>query len=129
MAEDAKSALEHRIKGCYAEYYESWLRMQPIDLIDRAEEIASVQRMLEELPLAVAEEDAEYLLRFKNPLEVVADSWQSMTGSGTIVDEEMSHLLWELRDKRDAEQVYEMEPEYCDTADPSAPQITPRMTL
>ena len=128
-AEDAKTALESKIKDCYAEHYDSWMQMQPIDLIERAEEIASVQRMLEELPLAVTEEDAEYLLRFKDPLEVVADSWQSMTGSGTVVDEEMSHLLWELRDKQDAEQIYEMEPEYCDVPSPPEPHTTPQMTM
>ncbi len=129
MAEDAKKALERKIKDCYAEYYESWMQKQPIDLIERAEEIASVQRMLEELPQAVTTEDAEYLLRFKNPLEVVADSWQSMNGSGTVVDDEMLHLLWELRDKQDAEQNYEMAPEYYDTPDPPASQISPQMTM
>lgn len=109
--EDARSKLKRKLDACYNEYYESWLQMQPLDLVERAEEIASVRRMREELPYAVTEEDAAYLLRFKNPLEVVADAWQSMNGSGSIVDDDMTQILWELRDRQDAEEYFELEPE------------------
>ena len=47
--------------------------MQPAELIERCEELEAVTRMADELPSAVTEEDAEYLLRFRNPLEVVSD--------------------------------------------------------
>ena len=126
MAEDVRSLLKQKVENCYKEFYASWLMKQPIDLVERAEEIASIQRMAEELPSAVTEEDAKYLLRFKNPLEVVSDRWQSMNGSGTVVDDDMSHILWELRDHRDAEQDYEMEPEYYAPAQPEqqAPDFT-----
>ena len=127
--EDVKTQLEQKVEDCYKEFYASWLMKQPIDLIERAEEIASIQRMAEEFPSAVTEEDAEYLLRFKNPLEVVSDRWQSMNGSGTVVDDDMSHILWELRDRRDAEQGYEMESEYCEHTPPPAPQMIQQMSM
>lgn len=112
MAENAKAALKEKLQTCYDRYKAGWLQKRPEVLIEEAEEIASVQRMFRELPDAVTEEDAEYLLRFKNPLEVVSDRWQSMNGSGTVVDDDMSYILWDLRDKQSAEFDYEMEPEY-----------------
>ena len=129
MAEDVRSLLKQKVEDCYKEFYASWLMKQPIDLIERAEEIASIQRMAEEFPSAVTEEDAEYLLRFKNPLEVVSDRWQSMNGSGTVVDDDMSHILWELRDRRDAERDYEMEPEYYEQPAPQSPKMTQQMPM
>ncbi len=71
--------------------------------------------MMQELPSAVSDEDALYLLRFKNPLEVVSDEWIRRNGmESLVVDDEMSHLLWTLQDHGDAEQFYEMEPEFSD---------------
>lgn len=56
-----------------------------------------------------------YLLRFYDPLEVVSDEWLSRNGiDSLIVDDEMSHLLWSLQDRGDAEQCYDMEPESSD---------------
>ena len=129
MAEDVRSLLKQKVEDCYKEFYDSWLLKQPIDLVERAEEIASIQRMVEELPDAVTEEDAAYLMRFKNPLEVVSDRWQSMNGSGTVVDDEMRHILWELRDRREAEQEYEMEPEYYGQTPTPTPQMAQQMSM
>ena len=124
MAENAKAALKEKLQTCFDRYKAGWLQKRPEVLIEEAEEIASVQRMFRELPDAVTEEDAEYLLRFKNPLEVVSDSWQSMNGSGTVVDDDMSYILWDLRDKQSAEFDYEMEPEYYNQPTPSSPEMT-----
>ena len=116
MAEERKdsvrSQFERKIKDCYQRFEAGWLQKSPAELIEAAEEIASVQRMAKELPSSAAEQDMAYLLRFKNPLEVVADAWQDMNGSGSVVDDEMTHILWEIQDRRAAEADYEMEPEY-----------------
>ena len=110
---DSKSKLIHKIDENYASFKERWLRMQPAELIERCEELEAVTRMADELPSAVTEEDAEYLLRFRNPLEVVSDEWISRNGMHSlIVDDEMSHMLWSLRDRRNAELDYELEPEF-----------------
>ena len=129
MAENAKAALKEKLQTCYDRYKAGWLQKRPEVLIEEAEEIASVQRMFRELPDAVTEEDAEYLLRFKNPLEVVSDSWQSMNGSGTVVDDDMSYILWDLRDKQSAEFDYEMEPEYYEQPTPSSPEMTQQTSM
>ena len=125
MAENAKAALKEKLRTCFNQYKARWLQKRPEALIEEAEEIASVQRMFKELPDAVTEEDAEYLLRFKNPLEVFSDSWQSMNGSGSVVDDDMSYILWELRDKQSAKFDYEMEPEFYCASD----SLTPHMSM
>lgn len=110
-----RSLLKQKVSANFAEYKEKWLKMSPSELIDRCEELEAVTRMAQELPSAVSDEDAEYLLQFKNPLEVVSDEWISRNGiDSLIVDDEMSHLLWSLQDRGDAEQAYEMEPEISD---------------
>ncbi len=88
--------------------------MTPAELIARCEEIEAVTRMAQVLPSAVSEEEAEYLIRFKNPLEVVSDEWISRNGiDALIVDDEMSHILLYLTEDSGAEDFYELEPEYC----------------
>ena len=130
MAEERKdsvrSQFERKIKDCYERFEAGWLQKSPAELIEAAEEIASVQRMAKELPSSATEQDMAYLLRFKNPLEVVADAWQDMNGSGTVVDDEMTHMLWEIQDRQAAEADYEMEPEYYTPAQPQpqAPELT-----
>lgn len=110
-----RSLLKQKVNTNFAGYKEQWLKMSPTELIDRCEELEAVTRMAQELPSAVSDEDAEYLLRFKNPLEVVSDEWISRNSiDSLIVDDEMSHLLWSLQDRGDAEQCYEMEPEFSD---------------
>lgn len=110
-----RSLPKQKVNTNFAGYKEQWLKMSPTELIDRCEELEAVTRMAQELPSAVSDEDAEYLLRFKNPLEVVSDEWISRNGiDSLIVDDEMSHLLWSLQDRGDAEQCYEMEPEFSD---------------
>ncbi|MBE6909372.1 MAG: DUF3848 domain-containing protein [Ruminococcaceae bacterium] len=124
--DDVRARFEQKLRDCFEQYKAEWLQKPVAALIEDAEEIASVQRMFKELPEAVTDEDAAYLLRFKNPLEVVSDYWTSMNGSGTVVDDDMSHILWELRDRQDAEADYEMEPEYYAPAEPQsqAPELT-----
>ena len=124
--QDVRAKFEQKLRDCFEQYKAEWLQKRPDTLIEDAEEIASVQRMFKELPEAVTDEDAAYLLRFKNPLEVVSDYWTSMNGSGSIADDDMSHILWELRDRQDAEADYEMEPEYYASTQPQlqAPELT-----
>lgn len=122
-ADSARILLKQKVNANYAEYKERWLQMQPSELIDRCEEIEAVTRMAETLPDSASEEDAEYLIRFKNPLEVVSDEWISRNGiDSLVVDDEMSHLLWALQDRGDAEDEYEMDPGYDEQS--NAPEMT-----
>ena len=110
--QSARQRLSQKVASAYGEYQTSWMSKTPAELIESASEIAAVQRMVAELVETASEDDAEYLLRFKNPLEVVSDAWYSANGPDAVIDEELSHILWELADRQDAETEYELEPEY-----------------
>lgn len=110
--QDVQAQLKQKLKDCFEQYKAEWLQKRPDALIEAAEEIAAVQWMYKELPDAVTDEDAEYLLKFKNPLEVVSDYWTDMFGSCTVVSDEMSRVLWEICYGQGAEADYELEPEF-----------------
>ena len=52
----------------------------------------------------------EYLLRFENPLEVVADQW--ISEQTVDFSEELTHALWTLWDKGESESEYTLDPDY-----------------
>ena len=125
--QDVRARFERKIRECFEQYEKGWLQKSPEALVEEAAEIASIQRMAKELPSSAAEEDMAYLLRFKNPLEVVSDRWRSETSMGLQSDSGLDHVLWELRDRQDAEYDYEMEPEYYGSAEPKSQ--TPGLTM
>ena len=107
--------LKKKVLENYEEFKTKWLQMEPVDLIEQCDQVEGVTRMMQELTSSISDEDAKYLLRFKNPLEVVSDEWISRNGMDSLViDNEMNHLLWSLQNKSDVEQCYEMEPEFSD---------------
>lgn len=112
ILQNAKERLTQKVRECLEAYQAEWLRQTPEALIHDAENIAAIQRMAKELPGTVSEEDAAYLLRFQNPLEVAGDYWVEMNGCGTMAGDDMARILWEIRDKQAAEQEYALEPEF-----------------
>lgn len=64
-----KERLSHNLK----EFRSKWSEMSKEKLIDRAYEIYAVQSVCRELPRLVTEEDAEMLLNYDNPLDVVTE--------------------------------------------------------
>ncbi len=108
--------LREKILSNYLKYKEKWLKMTPAELIDNCVEVEAVTRMAGDIPNCVTEEEADYLLRFKNPLEVVSDMWIDRFGQeNCIPDEELSNILWRLSDTNDAEERYEKEPNFSDS--------------
>ena len=119
---DARTRLKQKVLENYEEFKAKWLQMAPIDLIEQCDQMEGVTRMMHELTSYVREEDAEYLLRFKNPLEVVSDEWIDRNGMGSLViDDEMSNIFWHLRDQQAAEADYEFEDE--DRGEDLTPQM------
>ncbi|MCI8857696.1 MAG: DUF3848 domain-containing protein [Clostridiaceae bacterium] len=88
-----KKQFREKIETCYAEYHRQWMQLPAAELIQKAEEIAAVQLMAKETPDQVSTEQAEYLLQFKNPLEVVSDSWLSENGSDVSVIDDQYFLM------------------------------------
>lgn len=109
--EDIRTQFARKVQDCFEEYQASWQKLKPQELIEQAGEIHTIQQLAEELPRSASEEDMAYLLRFKNPLEVTSVAWCNSVGY-SIADDELDHALWELRDRRDAEADFEMEPEF-----------------
>ena len=118
--ESARMLLKQKISDNFAAYKEKWMQMQPAQLIEICEELEAVTRMTRELPSSVSEEDARYLLRFKNPLDVVSNEWVNRNGiDSLIIDDEIADILWHIRDSGDAETIYELEPEFTESDSPT----------
>ena len=71
----AVALLKEKLESNLRDYRNDWLTLSKEELIDRAEEVYSVCVIAAFLPKTVSEEQAEYLLQFRNPLEVVNDEW------------------------------------------------------
>ncbi len=128
--DNEKSAVERlkdKIEAGYKAKYAYWMKQSPEWLVTMADEIVAVKQMREDLADYVSEVDAEYLLRFKDPLEVVSDYWVGMLDPGGNTDDLLSHILWEIQDKREAEEVFALEPEFASADEPSQP-ATPTQT-
>lgn len=110
---DINMDLSEKLEANYISFMKEWLKLEPLQLIEKAEEIAATKLVLEELKGGGYDiEHLEYLLRFKNPLEVVRDKWIEENGSEMVHDEDMTHALWSIADKQDAEQDYELDEAY-----------------
>ena len=125
--QDIRARFEHKIRECLSLHEEAWRKLTPDALVEQAEVIASFQFMARRSVQLAGEEEMAYMLRFKDPLEVLADYWNDRTGMGYTEDEAVGHVLWEIADKQSAEGDYEMEPEYYAPAQPE-PQ-TPELTM
>lgn len=110
---DIEKELSEKLEANYISFIKEWLKLESLQLIEKAEEIAATKLVYEELKNGGYDaEHLEYLLRFKNPLEVVRDKWIEKTGLEMVHDEDMSHALWSIADKQDAEQDYELDEAY-----------------
>lgn len=126
---DMKSAVERlkeKIEVGYKEQYAYWMEQSPEWFVEMADEILAVKQMRENLAAYVTEETAEYLLRFKDPLDVVSAYWAEVIDPGGSTEEMLFHTLWEIRDKREAEKVFELEPEFASVDEPSQPTTPPQ---
>jgi len=99
--------LREKIETNYRSYIQQLQTKPASDLIEQAGEIAAAKLVYEELMDGCGPECSEYLLRFENPLEVVRDQW--LNEQNVSHDEEMSHVLWNIVDKGDAERIYELD--------------------
>jgi hypothetical protein len=105
---EIRKKLQDRLEANYQAYIRQFQSRPAPDLIEQAAEIAATKLVYEELhDGCYPAESLEYLLRFENPLEVVRDQW--LLEQNTAHDEEMSHVLWTIADKGEAEQLYALE--------------------
>ncbi len=107
---EIRKKLQSRLEANYQAYIRQLQSKPAPDLTPQATEIAAAKLVYDELhDCCYPAESLEYLLQFENPLEVVHDQW--MEEHSTALDEEMSHVLWSLADKCEAEQLCALEEE------------------
>ena len=76
--------------------------------IDEVYAVTAVYRIITRS--GVSEDDARWLVRFRNPLIVISDAWQlSNDIDSCICEERLDTLITELRDRGNAEEDYVME--------------------
>ena len=104
---DTKTRFEHKLRECLKDYMDAWLQKEPLDLVERSDEISVIRKLTADLPDMLNQGEMEYLLRFKNPLEVASDAW---CGSAfvEIGEEEFRQVLFETRERYDLDELYEL---------------------
>ena len=107
-----KEQLIQKLNTSYAEHRESWLHMKPEDLILLASNITAADYAVRCIPDVIrVEEEVEYFLQFKDPLNVLSDMIsESLDSQYGYYGDSLSGLIYELIDKGDALDYYDLEP-------------------
>ena len=109
--QEMMTLLRKKLDRGMAQYRKEWQQKPASELVELASEIAAVQFVYQELSDgSYSAEYMEYLLRFENPLEVVADQW--ISEQTVDFSEELTHALWTLWDKGESESEYTLDPDY-----------------
>ncbi len=98
MESELKERLRQRLQENYAAFMEQLQGKTASELIAMAPEITAVQQLHEELLDACDDDDAAFLLRFDDPLELVRGYWEAEI-TGYDHSGEMGHMIWEIRDR------------------------------
>ena len=111
QTESDQDRLMQKIEHCYQQRRRKWSQMAPEQILARVDEIHAatvVYRVLTRR--GVTEDDASWLVRFRNPLAVVSDAWQYANDMDSIICESrMDGLITDIRDRGDAEEDYAMD--------------------
>ena len=102
-----------KIEANYDRFVHEWLRMEPAHLVRQSATIAATQQMCSELLYNASEEQQEYLLRFKNPLEVVFNEFcgGEIDGLNMMDDDQLEETIDAIMKDSDS-LYYELDPEY-----------------
>lgn len=104
--------LADKISREYELMCENWREATADELVDNAEHIATAKFVRENIGSCVSEEEAEYLLKFKEPLAVLIDAILYQYDPMNIARQEwFSDYLYDLCDKKDLDSDHETEEE------------------
>ena len=121
-----KELLREKLDGNYRDYLAK-LQEKPVsEVIALAPEITAAKQLHAELADALMDDDIQFLLKLENPLEALVGSWEAELDG--IHDEEMSHMLWSMREQ-DLFSEEDFLPEQAPEADTPQPQPRPKMDL
>lgn len=101
--------LEHVIGQEYASKHKEWLNLSHEELIEKSDEISAVRFVKDNIQDSFTEDEAEYLLQFKEPLEILVDRITVLNDPNNIaVKEQFSDMVSEMFDKQDEYSDYEL---------------------
>ncbi len=113
QTESDSDRLMQKIESRYQALRRMWSKMTPEQILNNIDEVyaaTAVYRILTRR--GVSEDDASWLVRFRNPLIVVSDEWQQANDIDCFICEErLDVLITDLRDRGDAESNYVMDDE------------------
>lgn len=99
-----------KIQTRFNEYKSYWRTFTNEELIDHCEEIYTITRLAEKLPRQITPEQAEYFLKFVDPLEVISGTMiENRKVLDMGLDEEIADTVSGLKFSGDGESVYDME--------------------
>lgn len=107
MKNKYQALLFDRIQENYASFIAS---LSSADRTGKAAEISAAQMVKDRLMGSVGEQQAKWLLRFENPLEIMRDKWLEENGMKTVWAEDCSHALWSVMHCQDTERLYPLAP-------------------
>lgn len=101
--------LDAVIKGEYKNKYKEWLNLSHEELIEKSDEISAARFVNDNIQDSFTEDEAEYLLQFKEPLEILVDRITALNDPNNIaVKEQFSDMVSEMYDKKDEYSDYEL---------------------
>lgn len=107
--ENVINKLESVIKEEYNNKYAEWLNLSHEELIEKADEISAARFIKDNIQDSFTEDEAEYLLQFKEPLEILVDRITALNDPNNIaVKEQFSDMVSEIYDKQDEYADYEL---------------------
>lgn len=111
QTESDRDRLMQKIEHCYQRCRRKWSQMTPEQILDEIDEIHAASVVYRVLTRrGVSEDDASWLVRFRNPLAVVSDAWQYANDLDSVICESrIDGLITDIRDRGDAEEDYAMD--------------------
>lgn len=101
--------LEAVVKAEYEAKYKECLNISHEELIEKADEISAARFVKDSIQDSFTEEEAEYLLQFKEPLEILVNRITALNDPANIaVKEQCSDMVSEMYDKQDEYSDYEL---------------------
>ena len=106
----AVDKLVKKINHEYEAMRERWWNMTADELIENAEKIAAAKFIKSNIESCIADDEAEYLLGFKDPLAAVIETIMYRYDPRNIAEREwFSDHLYDLLDKHDLDADFELE--------------------
>ena len=107
LTTDMRLNFSLKLLECYDRYLNEWEKLTPGKLIAQAEEIHIAHKLANELPDMLSYSEMEYLLRFKDPLQVAVETWRNSIFT-EIGEEEFRSVLFETRERGGLDGAYEL---------------------